>query len=162
TRLALPATQLSSGDQPPDGHTSAFCTRVRSLLSNPYPPAGRASVAGISAKENPGIPPKADNPAATPAAPIVSLVSLAGRRTVGREKERTELRAGFQSAAEGRGLLLGVSGEPGIGKTALVEDFLAELSAASQPCIVAHGHCSERLAGTEGYLPFLEALEGLL
>ena len=27
---------------------------------------------------------------------------------------------------------------------------------------LAHGRCSERLAGTEAYLPFLEALESLL
>jgi predicted ATPase len=81
---------------------------------------------------------------------------------VGRQKERAELRAGFESAAGGRGLLYGVSGEPGIGKTTLVEDFLAELNANKRRCTIARGRCSERLAGTEAYLPILEALDSLL
>ncbi|MDQ3013206.1 MAG: protein kinase, partial [Acidobacteriota bacterium] len=83
------------------------------------------------------------------------------RHTVGREKERAELKSGFASALNGRGLLLCVAGEPGIGKTTLVEDFLAELAAEGQ-CTIARGRCSERLAGTEAYLPLLEALESLL
>jgi len=83
------------------------------------------------------------------------------RRTVGREKERAEFHACFASALAGRGLLLCVAGEPGIGKTTLVEDFLGELSDGGE-CAIARGRCSERLAGTEAYLPFLEALESLL
>jgi predicted ATPase len=84
------------------------------------------------------------------------------RHTVGRTKELAALRDGFASAALGRGLFLCVAGEPGIGKTTLVEDFLSDLAAAGQTCTVAQGRCSERLSGTEAYLPFLEALENLL
>lgn len=73
-----------------------------------------------------------------------------------------ELRAGFESAAAGRGQFLCVTGEPGIGKTTLVEDFLGGLATAGRACTVARGRCSERLAGAEAYLPFLEALESLL
>ena len=69
---------------------------------------------------------------------------------------------GSRSAAEGRGLLLCVTGEPGLGKTTLVEDFLAELAAGDRPHGLARGRCSERLAGTEAYLPFLEALDSLI
>jgi len=83
------------------------------------------------------------------------------RKTVGRERERAGLRSGFASARAGRGLLLCVAGEPGIGKTTLVEDFLAELAAEGH-CAIARGKCSERLAGAEAYLPLLEALESLL
>src|SRR3954451_11086688 len=68
----------------------------------------------------------------------------------------------FESAAASRGMFLCVTGEPGIGKTTLIEDFLAGLAAAGRPCTVARGRCSERLPGAEGYLPILEALEGLL
>jgi predicted ATPase len=81
---------------------------------------------------------------------------------VGRKKELAALRDGFATAAGGRGLFLCVAGEPGIGKTTLVEDFLLDLGAAGQTCVVAHGRCSERLSGTEAYLPVLEALEDLL
>jgi predicted ATPase len=83
------------------------------------------------------------------------------RRIVGRQKEREELRSGYLSVMNGRGQLLCVAGEPGIGKTTLVEDFLAELAAEGQ-CTITRGRCSERLAGTEAYLPLLEALESLL
>lgn len=82
--------------------------------------------------------------------------------TVGRQQEWAALRAGFEEAAAGRGLLLCVTGEPGLGKTTLVESFLEELAASGQTWSLAHGRCSERLAGAEAYLPFLEALDSLL
>ena len=59
------------------------------------------------------------------------------------------------------GLVVCLTGEPGIGKTTVAEDFLAEI-AGGAPCYVARGRCSERLAGAEAYLPILEALESLL
>jgi predicted ATPase/tRNA A-37 threonylcarbamoyl transferase component Bud32 len=83
------------------------------------------------------------------------------RRSVGREGERAALRAAFESAAAGDGLFVCVAGEPGIGKTTLVEDFLVELEAEGHSR-VARGRCSERLAGAEAYLPWLEALEDLV
>jgi hypothetical protein len=85
----------------------------------------------------------------------------AQRPTVGREREAAALRAGFAAAAAGSGVVLCVTGEPGIGKSTLVEDFLAELAACGRPCRVARGRCSERLAGTEAYLPVLEVLDSL-
>ncbi|MBV8811543.1 MAG: AAA family ATPase, partial [Acidobacteriaceae bacterium] len=84
------------------------------------------------------------------------------RHTVGREKERSELRAAFESVATtGHCKTVCLSGEPGIGKTTLVQDFLAELH-AGPPCHIGRGRCSERLSGAEAYLPVLEALENLL
>jgi len=50
-----------------------------------------------------------------------------------------------------------VSGEPGIGKTTLVDAFLKDVDGAA----IGRGRCSERLAGTEAYLPILECLESL-
>src|SRR5262249_29607579 len=55
-----------------------------------------------------------------------------------------------------------VAGEPGIGKTTLVEDFLGALTATDRTTLVARGRCSERLAGSEAYLPVIEALADLL
>jgi hypothetical protein len=92
---------------------------------------------------------------------LQSVVLPPLRYTVRREPERRELRAAFNSMQAGRGQLLCVAGEPGIVKTTLVEDFLAELAAEGQGTI-ARGRCSERLAGTEAYLPLLEALDTLL
>jgi hypothetical protein len=93
---------------------------------------------------------------------VTWAVVPSNRKTVGRAQERAELRRTFESVASGRGSMLCLAGEPGIGKTTLVEDFLKEMSAKDGNCIVARGRCSERLAGTEAYLPFLEALESLL
>jgi predicted ATPase/tRNA A-37 threonylcarbamoyl transferase component Bud32 len=84
------------------------------------------------------------------------------RLTVGRQRELAELRAAFAAAEAGRGLMVCVAGEPGIGKTTLVEDFLQDLGAKSWPCHLARGRCSERVASAKAYLPFLQALEGLL
>ena len=84
------------------------------------------------------------------------------RHSVGRRKELAELGRAFESAVTGQALFLCVTGEPGIGKTTLIEDFLGELASAGRRCTLARGRCSERLAGTEAYLPFLEAMESLL
>ena len=88
--------------------------------------------------------------------PLITTTSPL-RHTVGRETERYELHAAFNAT---RGSLVCVAGEPGIGKTTLVEDFLTELTTRNS-CTIARGRCSERLAGTEAYLPLLEALESL-
>ncbi len=80
---------------------------------------------------------------------------------VGRELEKTALREEFNTAASGHASMVCVSGEPGIGKTTLVEDFLCDLLRTSAH-LVARGRCSERLAGAEAFLPILDALEDLL
>jgi hypothetical protein len=82
--------------------------------------------------------------------------------TVGREPERAALRTAFERAAAGGSHFVSVTGEPGMGKTVLVEDFLYELEASPRRPVVARGKSSERLAGSEAYLPVLEALETLL
>ena len=137
---------------------------------------------------NPSVPPwieklvhrmLAKDPAARPAASEVEqeLAALAAgdprqsqyqspavaeRRTVGREDERARLRRAYEDAREGRGRILTVMGEPGIGKTILVEDFLAELAQLPERPFLVRGRCSERLAGAEAYLPVLEAIDSLL
>ena len=106
-------------------------------------------------------------------APILTLTSPgigwdggsqpAGKpRPVGRRRELAELDKGFASALAGRGLLTCVTGEPGLGKTTLVEGFLEDLLLRGHSFHLARGRCSERLAGSEAYLPVLEALENLL
>src|SRR5262249_37370415 len=86
----------------------------------------------------------------------------ARRPMVGRQEELAALRTGFEQAVSGRGLLMCITGEPGLGKTTLVESFLEELTAGDKTWSLARGRCSERLAGAEAYLPFLDALYSLL
>ncbi len=97
-----------------------------------------------------------------PSSPAGARVLPANPHTVGREKERAELAAAFDSVAGGRGVLVCVAGEPGIGKTTLVQDFLSGLQISGRSFGLAVGRCSQRLAGEEAYLPFLEALDNLL
>ena len=87
---------------------------------------------------------------------------VARRTTVGREAERQQLREAFLEAATAESRFVTVTGEPGMGKTVLVEDFLAEIEVGPYRPVIARGRCSERLAGSEAYLPVLEALEGLM
>ncbi len=84
------------------------------------------------------------------------------RHTVGRGQQLQELHTALNLAAAGSGSLVCVSGEAGIGKSTLVEEFLASLHITGQRCGVARGRCSERLADGEAYLPILEALDSLL
>ena len=97
--------------------------------------------------------------AVSPAVPTPAATRPA---TVGRGSELEGLFAAFEAVSSGRGLMLCVTGEPGVGKTTLVEDFLAGLGAGGNPFHLAKARCSERLAGTDAYLPFLEALDTLL
>ncbi len=65
--------------------------------------------------------------------------------TPGREKERRELWKAYRNVLNGRGFLVCLAGEPGIGKTTVAEMFLEELATSGDPCFVAQGRCSERL-----------------
>ncbi|MBW2721905.1 MAG: protein kinase, partial [Deltaproteobacteria bacterium] len=81
---------------------------------------------------------------------------------VGREVHEGMMGDVFDTAAQGQARLLCITGEPGIGKTTLTEDFLRTLRSKKQLSLIARGRCSERLAGTEAYLPLLEALESMM
>jgi hypothetical protein len=79
---------------------------------------------------------------------------------VGRKRELGRLLSSLREV-HSAGLIWSVSGEAGMGKTALGEDFLSEIRVGPQVWI-GRGAGSERLAGTDAYVPILEALHGLL
>ena len=82
--------------------------------------------------------------------------SAAGRATfVGREYELSELHAGLAEASAGRGSLVLVVGEPGIGKTRLADAFSGEARRAGAR--VLWGRCWEG-GGAPAYWPWVEAL----
>ena len=77
---------------------------------------------------------------------------------MGRDRELHSLRNALEAARSGLGGLLAVTGEPGIGKTTIVDRFLHEVAGT---CRIGTGRCSERLAGAESHLPVLEVLDEL-
>ncbi len=81
------------------------------------------------------------------------------QNTVGHGGDLATLEARYDDVVLGRGHLLAVTGEPGIGKSTLLASALAIFARRDVSPLVARGQCSERLAGTEAYLPILEALD---
>src|SRR6202046_1245446 len=90
-------------------------------------------------------------PFAVPAAP-------ARGRIVGREHPLGELRDCLQNALRGERQIVFVTGEPGIGKTALADEFPRHAAAAVPGLRMALGRCGAGYGGKEAYYPMLEAL----
>ncbi|HEX2491944.1 MAG TPA: winged helix-turn-helix domain-containing protein, partial [Blastocatellia bacterium] len=79
---------------------------------------------------------------------------------VGRENSLARLHGCLERALKGERQVVFITGEAGIGKTALVESFL--LSAARDPQVwIAQGQCLEQYGVGEAYLPALEAVSRL-
>lgn len=91
---------------------------------------------------------QASGPAQERAAPM-------HRRTefVGRDSERADLRHHVSNAGAGRGSLVMIGGEPGVGKTRITEEISEE--AASHRLLTLVGHCYE----TEASLPYGPVVE---
>ena len=94
--------------------------------------------------------------------PLTPIAAAVARKTVGRDAEHRALVEAFQSTLAGRGRIATITGEPGIGKTSIVEEVLAEIAVGPHRPVIVRGRCSERLAGGEAYLPILEVLDSLL
>ena len=77
---------------------------------------------------------------------------------VGRAVALEELRERWRIASNGERQIVFITGEPGIGKTALAEEFLHQLAAAGRPIRIARGQCIEGFGSKEAYGPMLDAL----
>jgi DNA-binding winged helix-turn-helix (wHTH) protein/predicted ATPase len=89
----------------------------------------------------------------TPSASVTSETS----RVLGRDVSLNRLRECLAHALRGGRQLVFVTGEPGIGKTALVESFLERIT-ATRSVLTARGQCLEHYGAGEAYLPVLDAL----
>src|SRR5215472_13987731 len=78
---------------------------------------------------------------------------------VGRERELAELRAGLADVTKGHGHPFLLSGEPGIGKTRLADEF--GRLALGQSVRVAWGRCWEG-GGTPAYWPWIQVVRAYL
>ncbi|HSJ99412.1 MAG TPA: AAA family ATPase, partial [Myxococcota bacterium] len=82
------------------------------------------------------------DPGAAPAAPPTGLAASPG--FVGRKRELAELADAFSETRAGVEAIVLVQGESGIGKSALVEQFLGELCGRAPGALVLAGRCYER------------------
>jgi class 3 adenylate cyclase/tetratricopeptide (TPR) repeat protein len=78
---------------------------------------------------------------------------------VGRTRERGELRSWLDRLEAGRGGLVAVGGEPGVGKTRLAEALIADAASRGYRTLV--GRCFE-MESPPPYGPFVEVLEAAL
>jgi len=140
--------------------------RLRSKLAEYYQGSGQSDPVLIELPRGGYVPrfasreqPAAAEPATTfPQQPRRALSELG--HPVGREEELGRLREAFASVCAGTGLMLTVTGDAGMGKTTVVEEFLDGIS--DTPAWVGRGSCSERLAETDAFVPVFESLERLL
>jgi DNA-binding winged helix-turn-helix (wHTH) protein/tetratricopeptide (TPR) repeat protein len=96
--------------------------------------------------------------AASPNSASARLTGLSGESSfVGREGELARLQRAWDAACSGKRSVVWVVGEPGIGKTALIEHFVASLGDVT----CARGQCVEHYGAGEPYHPVLEALAEL-
>jgi DNA-binding winged helix-turn-helix (wHTH) protein len=99
-------------------------------------------------------PPASPAAAAAEAAPAASSGSTT---FIGRSSELARLSHAWSQACSGRRAVIWLAGEPGIGKTTLIEQFIARLGGVAR----ARGQCVEHDGTGEPYLPVLEALAEL-
>jgi DNA-binding winged helix-turn-helix (wHTH) protein/predicted ATPase len=98
----------------------------------------------------------AARPAATPA-PQASLAPVPPPLLVGREALLQRLGEAWAQARQGQRQVVWVTGEAGMGKTAVVEAFRAAVG--TDPAVwLAAGQCVEHYGTGEAYLPVLEVL----
>jgi len=91
-----------------------------------------------------------------PATPAVTNSPLSPS-FIGRTDAVSQLRQAWDQACSGQRAVVWVAGEPGIGKTTLIEHFVAGLG----DVVCARGQCVEHHGTGEPYLPVLEALSEL-
>lgn len=87
-----------------------------------------------------------------PGGGAAKAVSLAGR-----EKELAQLMAQVGTVTQSERRTVFITGEAGIGKSALVEAF-SQQAVAARELSVARGQCVQGFAGREEYYPVMEAL----
>lgn len=80
---------------------------------------------------------------------------------IGRDAEMRQLREWLALALRGERQIAFIVGEPGIGKTALVDEWIKQFAAphgGPTVCLVATGQCIEQFGPREAFMPMLEAL----
>jgi DNA-binding winged helix-turn-helix (wHTH) protein/tetratricopeptide (TPR) repeat protein len=89
--------------------------------------------------------------------PIASGKKIQGS-LVGRGRALAELHEAWQHALSAEGQVVVITGEAGIGKTALAEEFSRQVAMDEASIRIGHGQCLEGYGTREPYGPVLDAL----
>jgi DNA-binding winged helix-turn-helix (wHTH) protein/predicted ATPase/KaiC/GvpD/RAD55 family RecA-like ATPase len=99
-----------------------------------------------------------------PSPPVSQIAALPSRVTaktvLGRDAELAKLRSWLERVLEGERQTIFVTGEPGIGKTTIVQAFL-EQAGQVPGILVARGQCLGHYGAGEAYLPILDGFSRL-
>jgi DNA-binding winged helix-turn-helix (wHTH) protein len=87
--------------------------------------------------------------------------AVAALPIVGRDQERQQLRKAFELARDGKGGLVSITGDTGMGKSALIDVFLQDLYKDAQTFYLARSCSSESLTEAEPFVSWIEALSGI-
>lgn len=82
----------------------------------------------------------------------------ARRLVVGREQTLNELWNGFHDARNGNVQVVFLGGEPGIGKTAVAEEFCRQVATGDRVACITRGQCVEGFGSKEPFYPVLDAV----
>jgi DNA-binding winged helix-turn-helix (wHTH) protein/predicted ATPase len=117
-----------------------------------------AKLSEAAAIKNPTVP--TQTPLSPPPNPAALVSSASANRVLGRDTELTKMRGWMERALAGERQTIFITGEPGIGKTTIVQAFLEQ--AAQVPGVrVARGQCLEHYGAGEAYLPVLDGFSRL-
>ncbi|HLV67807.1 MAG TPA: AAA family ATPase, partial [Polyangiaceae bacterium] len=144
------------------GETAAAPRYIQTLPRRGYRFVPTAlDAAPASAPEHPPVSVGRPRPRRDDSGPSTERTPHAGP-FVGRQAELEFLEERLTAAARGRGRVVCITGEAGIGKTGLSERFLARAAESDHRPRIARGRCLETFGSGEAYWPFLEALDALL
>ena len=90
-----------------------------------------------------------------------SAVEVPSLKIVGRDPQLDELANCLQRSLGKQRQVVFITGEPGIGKTTLVDEFQRQAAAKAPGLRIGYGQCIEDYGGKEPYYPMLEALSQL-
>ena len=93
----------------------------------------------------------------TASGPSVSVKAVRGT-LVGRNQVLADLHGGLQQATRGERQIVFITGEAGIGKTAVADEVRRQGAATVISLRIATGQCVEGYGGKEPYYPMLDAL----
>ncbi|MGD8904712.1 MAG: AAA family ATPase, partial [Anaerolineae bacterium] len=137
-------------DLPPEEATTALYESIQEGRAPTLPDVPRERESPILCETLPGAPTFLDDD-------IPVEIPL----FVARQRELDRLDRYLQSALDGQGKVVLITGEAGAGKTALIQEFSRRAQDSHPDLVIAMGHCNAHTGIGDPYLPFREIL-GLL